>query len=530
MFLDDSAISAGAENGQYYSQTAMVVRATLLREPQVVAALQYAFDCCTRAEANISSQHRELIVGTLAWENGNSPENASLSFAAYSTMIRKLYLFVKGRDADADIDVTECLASVKEDWRKDSHGLAHLDKESFSKCWFELADLNVDSVRAEDYAAWICSAADTITAGYSETTSASQDSGGAQLTNARCGGTSCAGGVTEGVLQPSRRWLSWRRDETLLDGLTRFVRLHAHASCSDPMQPSLNWTQASPPRLTTQAQVGAALLSGRLSPDQLEGAKHELEQQRAFRTRRRAWEVAFSADEQRLVGENARSVQPHVDAPKATRSAPRPAPRPPFAQPPPYSRPRSNRQPNASKRQPPSSESARRPTVGQPTVPRMHTSASTPALTLPAHRPPPAPPSKPQWPYQLHAAPQDPSARRPTGLVLVSSSHRVELEARLATLALEEQRILSRLGGGGADLKRSSSLTSLARYGLVAESKTNGRRDTLPRSQSMGSRRLNGPRPTQHLKKQSKRPPPAMPPPARAWSAPGRAFMQVRVL
>jgi hypothetical protein len=62
MFLTHEAKAAGAESGRYYTNTALMVRATLSQEPQVLAALRYAWQRCTHAELNIKLASRELGV------------------------------------------------------------------------------------------------------------------------------------------------------------------------------------------------------------------------------------------------------------------------------------------------------------------------------------------------------------------------------------------------------------------------------------------------------------------------------------
>ena len=140
MFLDADAIRAGAENGTFYSNAALMVRSSLRGAPEVVKALRYAWQTVLAAEPT-----------------------RVLSQVAYATMLRKLYLTLKIDEGNVRIDATQCVRATRVDWPRDSRGCHELSETAFCQSWFELVDLWCDCVGACDYAAWLRRAAERIT-------------------------------------------------------------------------------------------------------------------------------------------------------------------------------------------------------------------------------------------------------------------------------------------------------------------------------------------------------------------------------
>ena len=268
MFLTDAARDAGAEENKFYSNAALMLRASLRQEPEVIEALGYAWQRVTHAELNIRSESRQC--GAQARGRTIGSAELSLSRVAYATMIRKLYLTLKERDRDAKIHPNDCLRSVAEDWAKDAGGATVLNEPTFHNCWFELADLNVESVLTDEYAAWIRSSADAI---------------------------------TEWRGEGDERWLGWRFDQSLLDSLSGHVKLRPNRNQTGERLSrwlSEGRSTAAFHKMLQSETYAADLLTGRIDPA---AAQRDFERQRAFRPRRSAWELAFSKDEIRICGE-----------------------------------------------------------------------------------------------------------------------------------------------------------------------------------------------------------------------------------
>ena len=198
MFMTPEAMDAGASGGIYYTKAALMVRVTLRNDPVVESALAYAWQRVVHAEMNIRYASREHLIAFRAGGRMGSGQLV-LSRAAYATMIRKLYLLLKDDDRDAKINPAECLKSIQEDWPKDSVGQSEMSESAFQSCWFELADLVVEGLRAEEYAVWLADAADAIT----------MWRGGAAAAAAE------RGAAAEG--DDEEHWLGWRCDEHFLD-------------------------------------------------------------------------------------------------------------------------------------------------------------------------------------------------------------------------------------------------------------------------------------------------------------------------
>lgn len=137
-YLDEAAISAGAGSNPLYSNVALAAREQLRTNPSVVAALDELWDSCVP------------FGGTL------------MERSLYYTMSRKLYLAAVVEDAEdaGEVDVSlidagECMSTTDADWLDDSGGKAHLTREDFHRCIFQLVDMQTKSIHCEEYVGWI---------------------------------------------------------------------------------------------------------------------------------------------------------------------------------------------------------------------------------------------------------------------------------------------------------------------------------------------------------------------------------------
>ena len=133
LFMDERALAAGAADSVWYKPAALAIREALRTAPEVVQALNDAWEACSAA--------------------ADSPKE--LTMQSYSIMCRKMYLADKIDDADSEIDPKDCLDTIAEYWADDTGGQSALTEELFKRCWFQLADLNVDTVGADEYAEWL---------------------------------------------------------------------------------------------------------------------------------------------------------------------------------------------------------------------------------------------------------------------------------------------------------------------------------------------------------------------------------------
>ena len=139
-FLDQRALEAGAKGNAFYSDSALAIRQALRDDPLVADALDSAWLAISGAAGR-----------------------STLTREAYATMNRKLYLALKAEDRDLEIDVNDCLVSLKDDWKEDAQGRQTIDEAGFKKCFFQLADTMTDSVDAGEYAAWVSKTVGKIT-------------------------------------------------------------------------------------------------------------------------------------------------------------------------------------------------------------------------------------------------------------------------------------------------------------------------------------------------------------------------------
>ena len=462
MFMTTEAMDAGAEMGVYYSNAALMVRASLRNEPEVLDALKYAWQRVVHAELNVRIDSREPRVAfRVPFVGLSSGTELALSPRAYATMIRKLYLLLKETERDARVNAVECVRSIKEDWPKDSAGGGDLKEVQFFNCWFELADLVVEGLRAADYAVFLADAADAITDWHGE---------------------------------GDERWLGWRVDHHLLDTIAPAVQLRG--SKRSVSRATYRFATRPRRRVTPEGTIelpaedadddggdhddASPVPEPELSAFPLDKAQQlKLERkQAAFLARRRAWEVAFAADEMRIAGEIPPPPPPLPRQPPALRTRtptpPPPVPLTPTPPPPPVPRtrtpsptpmPRTRTPPPPPPQQPyladsppppppaiappvepppkpptPPPEVARAarpraPLYTPPTGPPIHRAAPAPARPcytrhdlVRLHRQPPARPV-PLWPWQRTVADGDPNGLRASTLVLAPASHLAKLEA-----------------------------------------------------------------------------------------------------
>lgn len=159
-FLDEQAIEAGARNGKFYSNAALIVREGLRSEAAISEALTEAWRCMCTAAHNTPHGEPGYPRGT-TWLGlpmaDRRRKRGSLGPAAYRTMLRKMYLVVKNMNGDVQIDPHDCLESIGADWARDAgaSGSSVVDEEAFHFSWFECCDVHVASVHSNDYVEWL---------------------------------------------------------------------------------------------------------------------------------------------------------------------------------------------------------------------------------------------------------------------------------------------------------------------------------------------------------------------------------------
>ena len=109
---------------KYYSDASLRQRTRLLADPEVLRALN------------------------LVWEVTDADKSGRIDRDEYIMMHRKLILAL-----DPTVTPKEAFEAARDDWIRDSEGHHDgMDKDRFMRCWFELADLWVDSMHPEHYA------------------------------------------------------------------------------------------------------------------------------------------------------------------------------------------------------------------------------------------------------------------------------------------------------------------------------------------------------------------------------------------
>lgn len=284
--LDKDAIAAGARDGKFYTNAALMVRESLRDAPEVRDALRAVWLAMCCAEA--SSQEPEVY-------EAHAPhfEGTVLTFKVYSTMIRKVFLAVKEDKCDGKINWMTVRTCAKEDWPRDLRGGCELTELAFNRCWFELADVHVDSLRSQDYATWMLHVA------------------------SRC---------TEWRSHGQDKRLAWRKDADMLNSLAQRLAQRL----APPMQQS-----------TLDGSLGAP------NHDASPCSPKALKRLQRFNSRRAAWEVAFATDEKRIAEELIFQIAPTPSIKKSPSGDLRPPRRraPLLTQPPAPSRPTRPRAP-----------------------------------------------------------------------------------------------------------------------------------------------------------------------------------------
>ena len=119
---------------EYYSDAAINKRAELMRAPAVVDALERV------------------------WVATDADGSGGIDRAEYLVMHRKLTLAL-----DPTVTPDRARRVATEEWQRDAEGAATLDKDRIFRCWFELADLWVDSLDAGAYARFLHTIIESIT-------------------------------------------------------------------------------------------------------------------------------------------------------------------------------------------------------------------------------------------------------------------------------------------------------------------------------------------------------------------------------
>lgn len=119
-YMDDRALKAGANSNPLYSDAALAARDALRTTTEVERALAAAWAACRACVGHADA--------------------TGLTHDEYKTMTRKIYLVIKLKETDAELDVADVETAAEEDWAADSQGQSEISEESFKRCWFELAD------------------------------------------------------------------------------------------------------------------------------------------------------------------------------------------------------------------------------------------------------------------------------------------------------------------------------------------------------------------------------------------------------
>ena len=160
MYLDPKAQAAGAATSKWYTGLALAAREHVRLSDEVN-------DCCREAWIAINEAARHWA-GERAREVGLAAKMApddiersvllaqsaldhGLTREVYDVMSQKLYILGKLQEEDDDIDANDMLETAQEDWEDDTGGAPLLTEEAFKRSWFQLIDLHVESIDAEEY-------------------------------------------------------------------------------------------------------------------------------------------------------------------------------------------------------------------------------------------------------------------------------------------------------------------------------------------------------------------------------------------
>ena len=128
-FMDEEALRAGAEEGKFYTNAALILRSGLRDNPKVLEALGTAWRCVLAASTH--AQKRKKL-------------NEKVDKSQYAVMFRKLYLFIKDEQNDTQIDPTDAMDTVDAEWERDAAQnkttlQLEMTRKAFFNSWFEMA-------------------------------------------------------------------------------------------------------------------------------------------------------------------------------------------------------------------------------------------------------------------------------------------------------------------------------------------------------------------------------------------------------
>ena len=108
-------------------------------------------------------RHDPMVQSALdaAWERLGAARDFGdvIPWSGYQAMCRKLYLLFKIQRRESYLESADALSEIERDWPVDSNKKEHMTKEDFGACFFQLADVHTDNVKARSYAALIQTAA-----------------------------------------------------------------------------------------------------------------------------------------------------------------------------------------------------------------------------------------------------------------------------------------------------------------------------------------------------------------------------------
>ena len=152
------------DSPEFWLQRKVKAQLTRMRESGRVAARVARTKAEKALVADFFSEHNvRMRVRLLAdpdvskaldtiWDAADADGSGKLERAEYLQMHRKLCLAL-----DPGTQPRKALNKAREDWVRDSEGKTGLDKERFTRCWFELADMYTDSIEPRVYVEFLTS-------------------------------------------------------------------------------------------------------------------------------------------------------------------------------------------------------------------------------------------------------------------------------------------------------------------------------------------------------------------------------------
>lgn len=324
--VDIDAIEAGAQENKFYSVFALVAREQLKSNNDIQNALNTAWRRVISA-----SKH---FPGNVVEKRGRGDRTIKvLCLGAYRVMLRKLYLAIKEDSHDAAVSPDDCFESLRQDWMRDSEPLVQpgsaaaqqscngaqpvvskissnirlamddgrvCTEQGFARSWFELADVHVDSVRAEEYCEWIYKIIRRITV---RRVSSTDIADARHMRQSREGPVSAQGSFR------------WRSDDDLLDALCKRVQrpklaavfaaaqanaydlLHEHSEQGESKgKKRASREDASGPRSKDASRPRSILRDGATGQVWISNKEREV----IFRPARARWQDSFGDEEARL--------------------------------------------------------------------------------------------------------------------------------------------------------------------------------------------------------------------------------------